>query len=145
MLGRRTHGPIPWPWVTRKRFVRELEAQGAAYRANVAAAEQQEHAANVRLRSSERMFAETVRQLSGWYDGNTTVTVQSDDGGPPEHFKLEAVRDLSGRRYRFVYDVSDTMIERMRAIDARNAGKLMFVVTEGLVAEVLTKLYYPET
>ena len=36
MLG---HGGVPWPFVRRSRFVKELERQGEAYRQNVRAAE----------------------------------------------------------------------------------------------------------
>lgn len=136
------HGKVPWPFVRRSRFVKELESQGRAYRANVWAADQAASQARNDLRKAEREFFETVRSLSGWQDGDTTVRVE--DAGGLQHFRVEVVHDLRGRRHSFVYDISDSLLCHIaKTLRPDQAGRLMFVVTEGLVAQVLTEMFTP--
>lgn len=140
-MGVMGRGKVPWPFVRRSRFVRELTEQGEAYRRNVSAAEWSENRARAALRKAEREFSETVRSLSGWNEDGASVSVESPTV-PPQHFNMRVVHDVRMLRHTFVYDVSEELLRHMtNTLAPKQAGQLMFVVTEGLVAQAISKMY----
>jgi hypothetical protein len=114
MLG---HGGVPWPFVRRSRFIKELERQGEAYRQNVRAAEADAAQWRMRYNDAEDEFRETVRHLQGYYDQEHVLhQVQTDSpDGVPEHFMaLKVERDVYTDAVVFRVRVSRMMLERCR-------------------------------
>ena len=104
-----------WPIVTRRRFVAELEEQGAAYRQNVALAEQGQRFAEWQLAEERRKFVEALDRIGGWRDA-AGVTYQVDTflDPTPTHLRMELVRDRRGRNLSFVFRISEALYRQMQ-------------------------------
>jgi len=135
-------GGVPWPLVKRSRFVRELAEQGAAYRQNVYAAERDTREVQRKLALAEDEFRQTLMALSGWHEGDTFVSVATEDGSPPKHFNMKMVRDYRGLRHTFAFDISDAMAMQMiKTLAPQQAKMMLTVIAERLVAQAMVELF----
>lgn len=138
MLG---HGGVPWPFVRRSRFVKELERQGEAYRQNVRAAESEAYAWKVKYEDAKDEFVEMVKHLQGYYDAEHVyhaVRTHSADGVPQHFMKMGVARDVYTDSVTFGVRVSRMMLERTRDL------KVVYqYVVEELVAAMLHEAMNP--
>lgn len=139
MLG---HGKVPWPFVRRSRFVRELEQQGAAYRQNVAAADGARWDAERALELAEREFTTTVNKLAGWTCGTEQHYIADAKPDEVAHFRMELVPEAHSRSWSFVFRMSDSMMmQMMKTLNPVEAKHLIRTVTDRLTTEVLGHMY----
>jgi len=136
MLG---HGGVPWPFVRRSRFVKELERQGEAYRQNVRAAEADAAVWRMKFNDAEDEFRETVKHLTGYYDAQGFHQVYTDSAdGVPLHFHAPApVRDVYTDSLIFSVRVSRMIMERARDLRIVYETVLKDLVA-GMIQEAVT-------